>query len=204
MATFRAVLQMKESSIERLRRITPQDIAVGEVVLWVGPEAVRGTLDLEVNGRHVFEISPEGFRKLRDLSYLGTEEPVSRVALNSACLVDWVFRLLEAANALVAGASRHTFDLAEHGFQFRFVRANQSTLLTVSGGDAPSRHYLGPWMVNRISDEVVPIDMVVQEAAANGKLLLRETNSINPVLASHPEVKEIASQLSQLRATAGS
>jgi hypothetical protein len=158
-----------------------------------------GVLDVEINGKHVFEITEEGLRRLARAPHLGFDVSHSRTGLNSACLFHWFWALVECALKMAKGVSVWEFEVAEHGFIFTMRRSGDTILVTMSeGSGSPAPHYLTPFLVNRIRGERVPLGELVEETSTKARSFLDDLLDINRHLAEHPEFASVEAYLASL------
>jgi len=195
--SFRFTYSLGPASVARLRSMPSEQLR--QAVLVDGEDALTGVLDVVVNGKRVFELSEEGYRRLVADSKSGLTSEASRTGLNGACIMDWFLAVLLAVRTIGKGASRHEFDLAHHGFWFRFRSQGDRLFLTVELGEGA--HPISAFLVTRIDDEILALDDLRTETASKTGMFLREIEPLNPGLARHRDVLEAKSLLAQVLRT---
>jgi hypothetical protein len=189
--SFQFTYALRPVTIARLRSMSSDRLS--HTVLVDGADAILGVLDVLVNGKHVFELSERGFRRLVADPKSGLTGQDSRTGLNGACIMDWFLALLQAVRILGKGASSHEFDLAHHGFWFRFRSIGDRLFLTVELGEGS--HPISPFLVTKIESESVALRDVRDETASRTEMFLREVESMVPALSGHRDVLEARSLL---------
>ncbi len=183
----------------RLRKLPREAILNNEVLLSDGLDGVVGILDIIINNKHVFEVSPEGFQALLADSRLGFDSTCSRLGLNSACLVDFFLGICEVIRKSVDSEGPLELVLAEHGFFFEFLRSGEIMDITLRRQTGRVHHYLQPHLVNRITREHIPFSDVVRGTRSSLANLLKDLRALNEAIESHAEFKQMESDLEFMR-----